>query len=647
MALRILTSRSVLLQAAVVILVAVMALLHPTPVDAASATKSCSASSANVYTCTYTITPGVPTGAGAWLVQTSGPGTLSAPSVVTSSSGCAPAPAVTAGGTQISPQYGVSDYNVSVTGTCSAAAVVVVTETITVTSSGSICQNIWITASMPVITACATVTYTPVPAATKTCTLTSTPNRYTCVFTVTPAFPAVAGDLIHVNEIPLGPMTGPGTIVSTPTVGAVIGCAEVPTPVTMTTATGYHAQVGPSGCPGLTWSVQFIETIDVTASGSLCQSFYMVAAVPPAGDCAAVVYTPVAAGPTATKTCTLTSTPNRYSCLFTVTPAFPAVANDLIHVNEAPGPLMTGPGTIVGTPTVANVSGCAEMPSPVVSSSATSYNAKVGPSGCPGVTWSVQFLETIDVTATGQICQSFWMVAAVPPTTVCASVTYTPSSAVAGTSKTCVLTSTPNVYTCTFTIAPGFATGPGPWLVQMVTPGPGTFTGPSVVSSTTTGCSTTPSISAGSLISPQAGLSDYNVTIGAGGCTAGASVVITETVTITASGQLCQKVWVTAASLPLTACATVELAKSLGSTGGSFSGGTIASSGVSLVAFTGSIEQLDAAGMANSPKIISVSATSNGKLLTYVVGAPSFVNTEFSTAFPNGLNSTLVIVKTG
>ena len=506
-------SKRLLVQIVVVGLFAVLALLQTTPASAASATKSCTTSSPNVYTCTFTIIPGIAVGAGSWLVQTAGPGTFTAPSVVSSNSGCASA-AVTAGGTPINPpsSTAVSDYNVTIGGTgCSPSAVVVVTETITVTSSGSVCQTVWITAGMPSVNACATVTYSsapPPPSATKACVLTSTLNRYTCTFTVVPAFPAVAGDIIHVNEPPGPLMTGPGTIVPTPTVGAVIGCSQTPAPVTMT--------------------------------GS-----------------------------------------NRYT-------------------------------------------------------------ATIGSSGCPGVTWSVQFIETIDVTASGQICQSFYMVAAVPPTTACATVTYTPPPAVPSATKTCVTTVTPNVYTCTFTINPGIAVGPGAWLVQMVTPGPGTFTGPSVVSSTTTGCGALPTVAAGTLISTPQGIADYNMVVGAGGCTAAASVVITETVTVTAAGQLCQTVWITAAMPGITACATVQFAKSL-----TFTGGTIAPTGVSIVSFTGTAMQLDAAGATNVPKIISVSATAGGKLITYVIGAPSFVNVEFNAAFPMGLNATLVIVKTG
>jgi hypothetical protein len=507
-----LISKRLAVQAFVVSIFAVLALLQTSPANAASASKSCSVTTPNVYACTFTIVPGVAVGAGSWLVQTVGPGTFTSPSVVSSNVGCSSA-AVTAGGTPINPptSTAVSDYNVTIGGTgCSPSAVVVVTETITVTSTGSVCQTVWITAGMPSVNACANVTYSaapPSPSATKACVLTSTPNRYACTFTVFPAFPAVAGDMIHVNELPGPPMTGPGTIVPTPTVSVVSGCAQVPAPVTMTGTNSYTATIGSSGCPGTAWSVQFLETIDVTASGQICQSFYMVAAVPPTTTCATVTYTPVA-GPSAT--------------------------------------------------------------------------------------------------------------------------------------KTCVTTSTPNVYTCTFTINPGIAVSPGAWLVQMVTPGPGTFSGPSVVSSATTGCGSLPTIAAGTLISTPQGIADYNVAIGAGGCTSAASVVITETVTVTAAGQLCQTVWITTAMPGVTACATVQFAKSL-----TFTGGTIAPVGVSIVSFTGTVLQLDAAGAANTPKVTSVSATAGGKLITYVIGAPSFVNVEFNAAFPMGLNATLVVVKTG
>ena len=78
-----------------------------------------------------------------------------------------------------------------------------------------------------------------------------------------------------------------------------------------------------------------------------------------------------------------------------------------------------------------------------------------------------------------------------------------------------------------------------------------------------------------------------------------------------------------------------------------FTGGTIAPTGTSIVSFTGTPMQLDAVGAANVPKITSVSATAGGKLVTYVIGAPSFVNVEFNAAFPMGLDATMVIVKMG
>lgn len=79
------------------------------------------------------------------------------------------------------------------------------------------------------------------------------------------------------------------------------------------------------------------------------------------------------------------------------------------------------------------------------------------------------------------------------------------------------------------------------------------------------------------------------------------------------------------------------------SAGGGFTG-SISPSGVSLASFTGTTAQLDSAGAA--VKATSISATVSGKILTFVVGAPGFVNTEFSSAFAAGLQGTLVIVKT-
>ncbi|MDA1240806.1 MAG: hypothetical protein O2798_08210 [Chloroflexi bacterium] len=184
------------------------------------------------------------------------------------------------------------------------------------------------------------------------------------------------------------------------------------------------------------------------------------------------------------------------------------------------------------------------------------YDVVIGAGGC-SASAVVTIAETVTVTASGQLCQRVWVDTASPPVTACDTVTYTtapPPTAI----KQCVATSTPNLYTCTLTITPAVATGPGPWLVQMVTPGPGTFASTSTVSTSTTGCSTLPTTSApGSLIGTPFGIADYDVVIGAGGCNASASVVITESVTVTASGQICQRVWVTTASPYMTACDSV------------------------------------------------------------------------------------------
>ncbi|RJQ09666.1 MAG: hypothetical protein C4558_05985 [Dehalococcoidia bacterium] len=119
-------------------------------------------------------------------------------------------------------------------------------------------------------------------------------------------------------------------------------------------------------------------------------------------------------------------------------------------------------------------------------------------------------------------------------------------------------------------------------------------------------------------------------------------------ISFTVDGQLADQtvIW-TQGGAPADASRGIALTvtvKAPTATAGIFSGGMIAPSGTSLVAFTGSTEQLNTAGAA--VKAVSVSATLSGKLLTFVVGAPSFVNTEFNAAFPTGLAGTLVIVKT-
>ena len=505
-------------------LLGVLALFPATDASAASSSKTCAPNGTNVYTCVLVITPGVQVGAGSWLVQmVPGAGTFTGGQTVTSASGCGPT-TITAG-TQITIPSDIADYDVTVGGAgCSATASVAITETITVFASGQVCQKVWVTPASPFTMSCANVTYTP-----------------------------------------------PG------------------------------AQVGTPG---------------------------------------------------ATKTCTTTGTINVYSCLYTVTPGFPAAGTppspngDYIHVNEPPGPPMTGPGTFVSTPTVVSVNGCTSSATPVTLTSSTSYNAWMGASGCTGTTWSVTFQETIAVTASGQICQSFYMVASVPPVTTCANVTYTPPvTSTSSAMKTCAMTSTPNVYTCTFTLTPPVASPAGtPWLVQLVAPSPGTLTAPSVVTSST-GCgsgSATPSVTAGTLVNTQLGIANYNVTIGRAGCVAGSTVTITETVTVTASGQLCQTVWFNPASPGVTACAQVELAKSLvvPPTGGK-SFATTPNFGMGLAAqavFSGTVDELEAATMAAGGTGVWVQ-DSTGTFQLLLANGPMFLKDAFRAKFSVGFSS--------
>jgi len=71
--------------------------------------------------------------------------------------------------------------------------------------------------------------------------------------------------------------------------------------------------------------------------------------------------------------------------------------------------------------------------------------------------------------------------------------------------------------------------------------------------------------------------------------------------------------------------------------------GPVAASGVSLALFTGSRTQLQAA--ATSTNALTLAATVGGRMLVYVVGAPSFVNAEFEGAFPAGFNGTPIIIR--
>lgn len=286
--------------AAAVLMVAVTLLaLAPTrQAEAATATKSCTPVGPNLVTCAFTVVPGVPTN-GSWLVQMVAPnaGTLTGTPTIGSASGCTAA--IAPGGSLISNPQGVSDYDVAVSG-CGAGAVVTILETLNVTETGVICQRVWVNTSSPFAQACGNVTYTPpsppASANSKACTPTSVPNEYACLFTIAPAYPIGGNNIIHVNEPPGPPMSGPGTITSTPVVSGSTGCSSPIGAVSMTGANMYQAPVGAgAGCSGA-WSVTFSELITVTASGQICQSFYIVAAAPPETACASVTYTAPAGG---------------------------------------------------------------------------------------------------------------------------------------------------------------------------------------------------------------------------------------------------------------------------------------------------------------------------------------------------------------
>jgi len=80
-------------------------------------------------------------------------------------------------------------------------------------------------------------------------------------------------------------------------------------------------------------------------------------------------------------------------------------------------------------------------------------------------------------------------------------------------------------------------------------------------------------------------------------------------------------------------------------TDGSFSG-DIANVGVSLVLFGGgSMNELLAAAVAED--VTTIAATVNGEFVTYVVGAPEFVNAAFNAHFSGGVDAQtpLVLVK--
>ena len=410
-------------------------------------------------------------------------------------------------------------------------------------------------------------------------------------------------------------------------------------------AADYDVMVGAGGCSAAA-SVTVLETITVTETGVVCQRVWVNPTVPSVQACASVTFTPATPpppSPVASKTCVATSTVNVFTCAFTVTPAFPGQPGDIIHVNEPPGPGMTGPATFSATPTVASFSGCGITPAPVVLSTATSYHATVGAGGCPGTAWSVTFTETLTVTASGSICQSFYMVAAVPPATACASVTYTaPSTGVGASPKVCVGSSTPNVYNCTYTVTLTVPAAAGdPWPVAMT--GPGTLSSAPTVASFS-GCGVAPVVAQTGMLVNNTTTATYEATVGTGGCGAGAVVVFNETITVTGDGQICQTVWVNPMIHGVTGCAPVALAKSLTpSSGGGMPGkGSFAAppnfgSGAAALAIFegGSVGQLETAVGASGGSGVWVQ-DAGGTFRLLIANGPAFLRESFASMFPNG-----------
>ena len=294
--------------------------------------------------------------------------------------------------------------------------------------------------------------------------------------------------------------------------------------------------------------------------------------------------------------------------------------------------------------------GCAQTPTPVVLSSTTSYHATIGSSGCPGVTWSVQFAETIAVTASGQLCQSFYMVAAVPPTTACASVTYTPSAGVGGSGalKTCTASGTPNTYNCTYTVTlTGQANAGDPWPVAMT--GPGTLSGPPTVASSA-GCATAPTVALAAILVNNTTTSTYVATVGAGGCAPGSVVVFNETIVVSGDGQICQTVWVNPMIPGLTSCAPVVFAKSLtppaGGKGTFVSAPNFGAGSSALVIFNGgTVAALEAAVLAAGGSGVWVQDAS-GTFQLLIGNGPMFLSDAFSAKFPGGFTGLLSVTVT-
>ena len=212
----------------------------------------------------------------------------------------------------------------------------------------------------------------------------------------------------------------------------------------------------------------------------------------------------------------------------------------------------------------------------------------------------------------------------------------TPAEAAPAATKSCVATGeSANSYTCTLTITPSVPSPSGSWLVQMV-PGPGIFTGTSTVTSSI-GCTSAPTIGVGSYISAQYGTADFDVVMSGGGCGPTAVVEVTEIVSMTTMGTLCQRVWVNTSSPFATACETFTPVSTPTPTPGTFAAPPMFSSGgiANSVFYGGTVAQLDTALRAVGAAGVWAQDGS-GEFVLYIVDG-GFVNGAFTAAFVTSL----------
>jgi hypothetical protein len=468
------------------------------------ASKSCSPGQvANTLVCSLAITaPGGFPANTTLTISVSGPVTLG-PTITASSVGCGQTPIV---GGVVANSYSV----VIGVGGCVANTTITLTETITVTGNGTMTQNVSSSAGGSASTQTA-VTLGQGLTSAKVCITTATPNVLTCNFAVT------APNGLPVNSTLIVQASGPVSYAGTPGVSQS-GCQVNPAVAPISTgSTTYTATIGTGGCTnGAT--VTFSESVTVTASGTMTQTVTSSAGGSSSQQ-TSVTFTQQ--GLSSAKSCAPAGGPNSLLCSFVLTTNAGLAQGTTITV------VISGPGNFAGTPSV-STNGCAVTPTVgnVVPGS-TSYTATVGSGGCVANA-TITLTESVAVTATGTITQTATSSAG-GSTSAQTPVTFTQSL---GSSKSCVAGSSVNTLNCTYSITSpnGFAAGT---TLTVNATGPVNFASTPGVSATL--CQTTPSVNPISQ-----GATTYTATIGAGGCTANATITFTESVRVTANGTMTQ-----------------------------------------------------------------------------------------------------------